>query len=299
MIKIKNLILSLIFLCLVYAEPLVAQNNILYVEPKISTTSPDIINISKQIEGNIQSKILWVKEKSGYINYTSNTEKSNTSNYNTITTLSIRYVLKLAIVKVSAVYELQFSFYSIDKAKLVKGKKIEEERIEWENSTYIVKKESNGSYSNINEILIDINEEINFYFKYGKFRPRIYIDQQLFGPEDASNIIQVNNFCKWLEKTIQNSPYDKKYNYIIYYKNKKIYPDKASVSLYGEFIPIEHDDSRVNVVLKIKSDGEEYERPSVKIFIDDFNQGKYLNENEYKQKVVNNVYDLLDTGNNE
>jgi hypothetical protein len=267
--------------------------------PKISTTSPDINSISKEIEGKIQTKIPWVREKSGYINYSSATEKSYTSNFNIITTLSIKYVLKLAIIKVSSIYELQFSLYSIDKTLLVKGKKIKEDRIEWENSTYIVKKESNGTYSNIDEILIDIKEEIKFYFEKDEFRPRIYIDQQSFGPEDASDLIQVNNFCKWLEKSIASSPYDKKLNYIIYYKNKKIYPDKASMTLYGEFIPIEHDHSRVNVVLKIKSDGEEYERPSVKIFVDDFNQGKYLNESEYKQKVVNNVYELLDTGDNE
>jgi hypothetical protein len=269
------------------------------VKYRTDPAKPEINKISDEIASKIQAKIPSVVKIMGPLNYNANTDKSNTENFELINSSSIKYVLRLAnVIKRGSVYELYFSFSSVDIARQVKGKKIEEVPIKWDNSIYIVTREMNNTFSNIEDILSDINEEVNFYLKYDNFRPRIYIDQKLFGPDETSNIIQFNNFCNWLEKTIQNTANEKKYNYVIYYKNKKIYPDKASFSIYGEFEPIQNDESRINVILKIKTNEGDFQRQPVKIYIDDFNTGNYANEKDYKQKVVTYIYELCATSNN-
>jgi hypothetical protein len=281
-------------MCFTWSHILLAENNILYVKPGVKPI-PEINTISTEINSKIQSKIPLIKCTLGYLDYSN----EHLSNYNTITSLSLNYVLRLSnVVKRGSLYELSFSFASIDIAKQVKGKKIEENPIKWDNSIYITSKETNNTFSNIDEILEDIRNEIDYYLKNQYFRPRIYIDPKLFGPNETSSIIEFNNFCNWLEKTMQNTSNENKYNYVIYYKNKKIYPDKASVMLYGQFEPIQDDESRINVVLKIKTNESVFQRQPVKIYIDDFNTGNYTNENVYKQKVVTYIYELCATGSN-
>lgn len=290
----KVVILLLILFCCIGSSVVIAQNNILYVKPGVKPI-PEINNISTEINNKVQAKIPLIKCSLGFLDYSN----EHLSNYNTISSLSLKYVLRLSnVVKRGSLYELSFSFSAIDISKQVKGNKIVEDPIKWENSVYIVTKETNNTFSNIDEILNDIRVEIDFYLNEGYFRPRIYIDPTLFGPNETSSIIQFNNFCNWLEKTMQNTANEERYNYVIYFKNKKIYPNKASVLLYGEFEPIQHDEARINVILKIKKSEGDFERQPVKIYIDDFNTGNYTNENDYKQKVVTYIYELCATGSN-
>jgi hypothetical protein len=290
----KVLKLWLILMCFTWSHLLLAEDNILYVKPGVKPI-PEINAISTEINKKIQAKIPLIKYTLGYLDYSN----EHLSNYNTIKSLSLNYVLRLSnVVKRGSLYELSFSFASIDIDKQVKGKKIEEDPITWDNSIYITSKEANNTFSNIDEILEDIRNEIDFYLKNRYFRPRIYIDPKLFGPDETSSIIEFNNFCNWLEKTMQTTANEKKYNYVIYFRNKKIYPDKASLKLYGQFVPIQDDEARINVILKIQKNDNTFQRQPVKIYIDDFNTGNYTNEDAYKQKVVTYIYELCATESN-
>ena len=88
-----------------------AQNNIMFVAPKLSLSTNDI---AKEFDKKIIREIPAVKTRVGFITYSDKDEGREIS-YNKIRASSIKYVLKLdGINDEGSWYELQFSLSEIN-----------------------------------------------------------------------------------------------------------------------------------------------------------------------------------------
>ncbi len=262
-----------------------AQNNILYVSPRIESAISS--NIAQEIENKITNKIPYVKQKVSFRTY-SDPDGQNICN-SKITASSVKYMLKLDNIKniaASPSYELEFSLNKISRDNLPAGKLFTEEEIPWENSTFIVKK--NGELSKeIDEILTDLKNEIEYYFKNEIFRSRIYINPDDFKPAEEDFYTA---FSDWLEKELNEAENSKPSKYIIYYDSRP-YPQNNAFILIGKFTdPV---NKIASVEFTILKDGKPYKVKPVNINVEDFEYGSYEHDAEYKQAVINKIYELL------
>jgi hypothetical protein len=170
--------------------------------------------------------------------------------------------------------------------------------VEWENPEYIVEKSIGKPPENVSEVLNDINTEISFYLanktSVGAFRHRIFIDRERFHPPDAEDKIQFDIFCDWLEETLNDTSEIKKYRFNYYDADKEIYPDSASILVYGNFIPESSQESTIEVYLIVqKGSKTRKENPPVTIWISDFMDETFENERDYKPTIVSDINDLI------
>ena len=266
----------LIMVCIMLAGSLPGQNNLLYVSPNI--TGHDSFKIDKEIKKNIKSKIPGVKGDIGYISYTENPGDC----YSKIVASSIKYLLKLEMITRSG--ELQFALSEVDMTGLPSGE-FRENDITWENATYLVGKMNFSTQ--IESILVDINDQLEYYFENKEFRPRIFINPEKFEPADKLFTV---NLIDWLEEKINISERSDKFNYILYFDDRP-YPKDASCVLYGKFIS--PDDGRTEVEFIILKNQKSSKTRPIEIYVDDFEHNEFNNEDKYKKKVIDEIYKML------
>ncbi len=265
-----------------FANPIFAQNNIMYVLPKMSPTSTVI---ASGFEKNIVNKITNVKSKVGYATYTDANEGRKIC-YNKIRASSINYLLKLdKITEANSVYQLDFSLSKVNDDN-AGDRLFEEEDVAWQNSSFLIKRNANVA-NEIDEILNDLNAEIKYYFENEKFRSRIYIDPQGFEPKEEEFYAA---FIDWLENEMGLAENEKHPGYIIYYDNKP-YPQNAPYVLYGKFTPEDQKWSAVQFYLIY--DSKTQKSRAVRINVEDFEYGEPEHAEQYKKEVMNKIYDLL------
>ena len=110
------------------ANPILAQNNIMYVAPKMSPTSSVI---ASGFDKKVINKINYVKKKSGYATY-SDANEGRMIFFNKIRGSSIKYLLKLNnITEVNSAYQLDFALSKVSEDNSG-GRFFEEEDIQWQ-----------------------------------------------------------------------------------------------------------------------------------------------------------------------
>ena len=271
-----------------------AQDNILFVTYNLSeNTDPSIEQISVSLSGNVINNVDRVKAVMEFSNYFNRSGPNIERIQTKVRDFQIKYVLKIDnIIKTGPIkYEVFFSFYKIDA-------ELKETPVIWDNSSYLVEKKTGQPPSNISEILKDLNNEINFYLNnqtiITEFRPRIYINRDKFTPSSAEEKIQFDIFCDWLEQTLNenSSVITNRYNY--YDDDKEIYPDSASIILYGKFTDIPSNDSTIDVELIIKKGNRtRRENPAVTIYITDFENDNFSDNTPYEQRFKNDILNML------
>lgn len=278
-----TLVFWLIAVCLFLIDPLLAQNNIMYVSPKISLKTN---TLASAFEKEITKIIPAVKSKVGYITYT-DTREGQKICYNKIRASAAKYLLKLDEIKdAGSGYQLDFSLSKIIDATPGSERLFEEEPIPWDNSTFIIRKNTEPSRE-INEILSDLNQEVLYYFQNKNFRSRIFINPQDFEPATED---YTTSFIDWLESEMNETEHTNRSKYIIYYDDKP-YPPNAPFVLYGKFTPEDQKWSEVQFYLI--NDTKKQKSRAVRIYVEDFEYGNPEHADKYKQEVINKIYDLL------
>jgi len=258
------------------------QNSVMYVLPKMSPTSNVI---SSGFEKKVIEKITNVKSKVGYATYTDANEGRKIC-YSKIRASSIKYLLKLdKITEVNSTFQLDFSLSKVNEDNS-NGRFFEEEDIPWQNSTFLIKKNTKIS-DEIDDILIDINEEIEYYFQNEKFRSRVFINPLVFEPGNK----EFNTaFIDWLENEMDVTEHEKQAAYIIYYDNKP-YPQDAPFVLFGKFADEEQNWAEVQFYLVYESKTQKSR--AVRINVEGFEYGEAKDADKYRKEVINKIYDLL------
>lgn len=278
--RVFVLLLYAIFIVLVF--PLQAQNEIMFVLPKRSLTAN---TVSSVFEKTIVDKVTHVKTKVGYATYTDK-EEGRQICYSKIRGASIKYLLKLdEISDVNSSFKLKFSLSKVN-VDNSRGNLFEEDVITWPNSTFLIKKNAKIS-KEINDILLDLNDEIVYYFENEKFRSRIFINPDDFLPGNAEFY---TDFIDWLQIEMNTAEHEKRDAYIVYYDNKP-YPKNADYVLYGKFSA--EDQAWSDVQFYILYNSKTLKSRAVRINVEDFEYGGHENSSQYKKEVVNKIYSLL------
>jgi len=260
---------------------------VLYVSPD-SQTGPEYDKIRSDISNGIRDCLQekWIREIKNTTWERSPNKKKLLESYR------VNYVLKLddlPIIKGSdKQIQIAFELMPIDKAYQVHD-------VRWNNSTYMLVLNDRKEATNVNKVVNDVCDEIDFYLNSSddltkrKFRPRIKIN----GFELAANIEDVNEnaFRKWLN-TILEDKYAVEPNYVFYYSRKydKQYPENSSYQISGVFSKYgDADDKLVRVLLTIDFPEETGDTPLTVIHSEEFSF-----DDQRKKELVKNIITVLE-----
>ena len=283
-IQTGKIILLILVIFILESNLLYAQNNILYVKP---TPSANTAQILFMIENKIKTQIPNVKDNMGIRNY-----KNADIAYTHIIASPINYTLKLDNIKdAGSAWELEFTLAKINLDNLPPGVRFNETKITWDNSTYSIGKSADVAMV-IDEVLSDVNEETEYYFKNGSFRSRIYINPKDFKPTDqAESKYFYINFSDWLEQEFNDQKNSSDLKYIIFYDDKP-YPQDTTYMLYGKFTNPENATSDVEFFI-IRNNKLSKAKTVKNIYMKDFEDNELKNTDKYRDEVMKQIENAL------